>query len=295
MLKPLRRRLEIGLRLYYRSAWVNASYLCDTPHIVLGGAERSGTTLLRAALDSHPQVAAGPESWLFVFKQDLAWLASEFDLPLEEVRRMHKASSGLAEFANRLLTANATKHGKTLWCEKSPRNIRRIDYIWEHFPQARVVHIIRDGRDTSCSLRNHPRHTRINGEYVPTNINRPIRQCIDHWARYVRDGLRHRGDERYMEVHYEELTHDYEVVMHRICEHCQIPWHDDLLHREQIQGQRSDMEIVNPEVREPLYNSSIGRWERDLSAREVEIVMQRAGDLLGELGYLKGSGSSPTG
>jgi hypothetical protein len=49
------------------------------------------------------------------------------------------------------------------------------------------------------------------------------------------------------------------------------------------------MEIVNPEVRKPLYNSSIGRWQRDLSAREKEVVMKRAGTLLGELGYLKDS------
>ncbi len=289
ILKPLRRRLELGLRLYYASAWANAPYRCEAPHIVFGGAERSGTTLLRAAMDSHPQVAAGPESWLFVFKQDLAWLAEEYDLALADVRQMFKDASGLAEFADLFLTAAAAKQGKQLWCEKSPRNIRRLDYIWEHFPRARVVHIIRDGRDVACSLRNHPRHTRVNGEYVPTNINRPIRKCINRWAQYVSDGLRHRGDERYLEVRYEELAQDYETVMRRICDHCQLPWSDVLLQREQVQGQRKDMEIVNPEVRKPLYNSSIGRWQRDLSAREKEVVMKRAGTLLGELGYLKDS------
>ncbi|MDP6520199.1 MAG: sulfotransferase [Planctomycetota bacterium] len=286
ILKPLRRRLELGLRLYYRSAWVNAPYRCETPHIIFGGAERSGTTLLRAAMDSHPMVAAGPESWLFVFRQDLPWLAAEFDLPLAQVRQLYKDACGLAEFANLFLSAAAEKQGKTLWCEKSPRNIRRLDYIWEHFPKARVVHIIRDGRDVSCSLRNHPRHTRVNGEYVPTNIDRPIRKCINRWAQYVSDGLRHRGDDRYLEVHYEELARDYEPVMRRICDHCQLPWSDDLLKREQLQGQRQDMEIVNPEVRKPLYNSSIGRWQRDLSEREVATCMERAGDLLDELGYL---------
>ena len=46
-------------------------------------------------------------------------------------------------------------------------------------------------------------------------------------------------------------------------------------------------EIVNPEVRQPIYSSKIGRWQTDLSADEQRLVDVRAGDLLQELGYQK--------
>jgi hypothetical protein len=163
--------------------------------------------------------------------------------------------------------------------------VLRFPWILERFPKARVVHIIRDGRDVACSLRHHPKRIRVGDRYVPSNINRPIRSCIDHWTQYVGAGLALRGDERYLEVRYEDLVADYEGTMRRLCEHCRVDWSDEVLRREEIQSERRDLEIVNPEVRTPLYHSSVGRWRRDLSEAEQRIVVNRAGGLLRTLGY----------
>jgi len=284
--RSLRRKLEIGLWRYYRSGWVRREHASEAAPIIVGGCDRSGTTLLRAAIDSHPLIAAGPESWVFVYRREPGWLASEYGFEEAFVRELMDTSPSLAAFADDFFEAYRKRCGAAVWCEKSPRNVLRFPWILERFPKARIVHIIRDGRDVACSLRHHPKRIRVGDRYVPSNINRPIRSCIDHWTKYVRAGLAHRGDERYTEVRYEDLVSDYEGTMRRLCEHCRVEWSDEVLRREEIQSKRSDMEIVNPEVRTPLYHSSLGRWRRDLSEEEQALVMKRAGGLLGTLGYL---------
>lgn len=292
--KRLRKRLELGLRLYYLSPWVRAPYTSTEAPIIVGGCDRSGTTLLRATLDSHPDIAAGPESWVFVYKIKPDWLAEEYGVEPAFVRSLMRESKSLAEFIDRFMDDYRQREGRPIWCEKSPRNILRLDWIWERFPKARVIHITRDGRDVACSLRHHPKRKRVGDAYVPTNINRPIRQCIDHWVRYVSAGLKHRGDERYMEVRYEDLITDYETTTKRICAHCRVDWSPEILERESRQQQRKDVEIVNPEVRQPLYQSAVARWKRDLSEAEQALCLERAGHLLDALGYLNESRPAPS-
>jgi hypothetical protein len=53
-----------------------------------------------------------------------------------------------------------------------------------------------------------------------------------------------------------------------------------------IQSTRPDVELVNPEVRGPIFADSIGRWRTELTRVEVGLVHERAGALLAELGYL---------
>ena len=61
-------------------------------HIVMGGAPRSGTTLLRRLLDRHPEICAGAETKLFVPAAfNLAWLAESYAIPLDELEAMRRA------------------------------------------------------------------------------------------------------------------------------------------------------------------------------------------------------------
>jgi hypothetical protein len=88
-----------------------------------------------------------------------------------------------------------------------------------------------------------------------------------------------------LEVKYEDLVADYACEARRIVEHLGVAWSDELLEREEIQKSRSGVEIVNPEVRGPLYSKAIARWRNDLSDADRVIVEKRAGRLLRELGY----------
>lgn len=284
-LRPLRDKYQPGLKLYYRSPWVNRKYVSERPIMLIGGAERSGTTLLRASVESHPDIAIGPESWVFVYRPDLSFLATEYDFRQDELQNLMAKSTCLSHFVDLFAAEYCRRQERPFWGEKSPHNVFRLSYIWKHFPNARFVHIIRDGRDVACSLRNHPRHVRIGQEYFPTQIRRPIGNCIDKWARAVRAGIRHRHDPRYLEVRYEDLVTDYEGATRRIIDHLGVEWHEELLRREEIQETKRNPEIVNPEVRGPLYTHAVARWKKDLSEAELATIESHAGQLLRSLGY----------
>jgi hypothetical protein len=98
--------------------------------IFIVGCGHSGTTLLTAMLDSHPRMRAYPgESNVFRFPE-----------PRRKLRM-------LAD-----LVPAARQAGKTRLVEKTPRHIHCIDSILETLPSARIVYMIRDGRDVACSL-----------------------------------------------------------------------------------------------------------------------------------------------
>lgn len=281
----LRDRHQPGLRLYHRSPWVTRGDVSERPIIVIGGAERSGTTLLRAAVDSHPDVAIGPEAWVFVYRLKLEFLASEYDIPVTTLQRLRLDSRSLTTFVDGFAGLVCDHEGASVWGEKSPQNVERIAWIFRHFPNTRFIHIVRDGRDVACSLRTHPQRVRIGSAYHETNVDRPIDECIATWARAVRAGMKHRADPRYLEVRYEDLVSDYESATRRVVEHCGLDWRPDLLDRERIQSGRPDTEIVNPEVRGPLYTSALARWRTDLSDDVLVLIEDQYGSLLEEMGY----------
>src|SRR6476469_627215 len=64
----------------------------DSPGIVLGGALRSGTTLARVILDSHPQIACGPESQLFCGRFEEYSLSRKFEVTRSAIRRLEQTS-----------------------------------------------------------------------------------------------------------------------------------------------------------------------------------------------------------
>ena len=294
-LRAWRGGLERGVKRLWRGGpgerWVNAPYVSDTAPVLVGGCGRSGTTLLAAMLDSHARLCCGPESRLFpnpgVNPDRLAEL---YHIPGDEVRRLISASGSKGQFIESFAAAYCQRSGKARWAEKTPGNVRSLDYIFERFPRAKFIHMIRDGRDVVCSLRTHPKYKLVKGERVETGIRRPVRPCAERWVRYVRAGLRWRGDPRYAEVRYEELVADTAGTLRRVTEFLGEPWDDAMLrYYERQPGSAEGLRAIqNPGADRPVYTSALGRWRNDLKGAELDEFYQIAGPLMDELGYGRG-------
>src|SRR5688572_21024001 len=155
--------------------WRRPAYTSSASPILVGGCGRSGTTLMRVILDTHPRICCGPESRLFQPRvPSPPKLARRFDLPEAAVGELFAKSGSQAELIDRFFALYSESRHKPRWAEKPPRNVLYLDYIFEHFPNARFVHMIRDGRDTICSLRTHPRHKVVDGKIVKLNTWHPI-------------------------------------------------------------------------------------------------------------------------
>jgi protein-tyrosine sulfotransferase len=276
--------------------WRWGSYRSNSRPIIIGGCSRSGTTLMRVILDTHSQICCGPESNIFRrrfmlhSRHHLFYnLSRKFDLSIDEILQICSQSRSQGEFIDLFYKAYCRQRKKPNWADKRPANMMRVNYIFKYFPKAKFVHMIRDGRDAICSLRTHPHMKIVDGKLVKNETLKPLGQCVRKWVTRVQAGIKHRGDPRYCEIRYEDLVLRPEPTLKSLLQFIGYKWEDRLLSFHEIKDASRDPTrfAQNPEATQPLSQSSLARWRRDLNDKEVEYVNKHAGPLLIELGYEK--------
>jgi len=306
---PLLSRLRNRSERLRQRRWRMAAYRSSQRHIVLGGAPRSGTTLLRRLLDRHPELRAGPETKLFVPAAfNLAWLAEAYSIPVAELEEMRRDAVSQAAFIDAFALRVTGASGKTRWAEKTPQNIRHLDWILEHFPECSVVHVLRDGRDVVCSMREHPDWRWVDGAWQKVLVTRPLEWYARRWLDDTAAGLARRDDPRYVEVRYEELVGDPVATLRRLCQSLavvpQAAWLDTLTAGEPgygagERGKPADQpgtdgpagpggpseRAARPDYEGAVSAGSVGRWRSDLGELERIEVERLCGPRLRQLGY----------
>ncbi len=280
---PLRTRVRNRLVRMRQHRWRAAAYRSDQPHIVMGGAPRSGTTVLRRLFDRHPTVCAGPETKLFVpAAYNLEFLAAAYDIPFDELTAMRSASPSQGAFIDAFARRVLADAGKERWAEKTPQNIRYLDWIVERFPRASLVHIIRDGRDVVCSMRQHPDWRWTDGAWQKVLVERPLEWYAQRWLADTAAGLARRDDPRYVELRYEDLVADPMTVLTRVCDGLGVDAEPAWL---ASTVPPADGQTKRPDYEGAVNAASVGRWRDDLGADERQLVERLCGPRLRELGY----------
>jgi hypothetical protein len=179
------------------------------------------------------------------------------------------------DFARGWFETYMRRQGKRRWADKTPQTIQILPYLWELFPGAKFVHMIRDGRDVACSI--------IPQKWGPNTV----KAAATRWVQCIEKGVLHRGqDARYLEVRYEDLATEAEREVKRV-----LAFVDEEFEPGVLEYHRKDhdtptaTEASAAQVAKPLYTSSIGRWQRDLTRRDLKKFMKIAGPTLEMLGY----------
>jgi tetratricopeptide (TPR) repeat protein len=241
--------------------------------VLIVGMPRSGTTLIEQVLASHPRVFGAGE--LFDLRDviaehcDLAAVPSPYpecvgEMPAEVPRQIGAA------YAARL-----QRHAPDAVCvtDKMPSNFFHIGLLHLALPNARIIHVRRDPLDTCLSC-----FARLFGDDQPfaydlSEIGRYYRAYSDlmaHWRQVLpRDAM--------LEVQYEALVADFAPQARRILAYCGLDWDDACLRF--YETQRPVRTASAAQVRQPLYQSAVGRW------RAYE---PRLGPLIEALGDLGG-------
>ncbi|HVL64641.1 MAG TPA: sulfotransferase [Actinomycetota bacterium] len=263
----------------------------NAPFFIVGSA-RSGTTLLRLMLNAHPEVAVPPESRFVVelYRGDtvevegfLQALGSHkqfrtWDLPLEAVR--HEIDAGehapYAEAVTAVYRAYMRLHGGRRWGDKTPRYVEHIPLLSRLFPDARFVHLVRDGRNVALSYADVP--------FGPRTVGGAARL----WARRVRAGIddgRPLG-ERYLELRYEDMVEDAEEHAKRLCAFLELAFDPEMLNyteraRDAIldRARRYNPNVMKGEIKRTR------SWEEEMPPFHVEVFEAIAGDELSLLDY----------
>jgi len=260
--------------------------ISDFNPIIIGGCPRSGTTLVRAMIGKHPEIASPePEYNILMWINQEDVLANVFNFSKREINDLKNKDHIV--FAENILKHYMNKELKKMVAIKHPYHILIIDEIFHYFPNMKFIHILRDGRDASCSLRIHPKRKIVNGEIIPTNIINPFNWCIRKWVISVNKGMKWRNNGNYIEIKYEDLIKEPLETMKKIFNFLDLPMIPKEKLLEFYKFEKDEKHLQNIEVGQPLYNKSIGRWKKDMNNEEKELFKKIAGKLLIELGYEK--------
>lgn len=261
------------------------------PPIFIGGAGRSGTTLLRVILDSHPNVACGPELkvsqviaklW-YDFQTKYTSIIKEYGITAADTNRL------FADLIKGLLEKYRLKEGKERIAEKTPSNINIFPHLHEMFPDSPLIHVIRDGRDVVASLLSMNWQS---PDGKPMEYTRNVKKAAKFWVTTVTIGRRFAQSSKsaskvYYEVRYEDIVNDPEKCLKPLFDFIDEPWEPIVLEYHKLKRNLAH-ESSADQVYKQLYSTSIGRWKNDLSPDQLEDVKHSAGALLDELDYNSG-------
>lgn len=131
--------------------------------IIILGYKRSGTSLLRVLLNSHPQIAVGPEMKFMQrvvkkYPADFTQFvkvtereASDFEYTQETLKKIYDASSSADELMRNWCVEYKNKTGKEIWGDKTPQNFKYLGLLRKKFRQTLYVHIVRNPFDVMVS------------------------------------------------------------------------------------------------------------------------------------------------
>jgi len=285
------------------------------------GCARSGTTLLRAIFTAHPEMAIPDEAHYVmqmlrkrdryerdgfateVLLHDLLGhkLFPSWVLPEEIVRESFHSEppADYADAVRRVFSLYAKQLGKPRYGDKSPRNVLNLSLLAKTFPEAKFVHIIRDGRSVALSLLE-----------MPWARPESIVQAARYWRKRVQQGRRAGqalGSSRYHEIRYEALVEDPDSSVRSLCEFIDLPFDPAMLryyeHEDLFSQQSKPSRTIRPKGSKPPPRErtrdghrhqpptkGLRDWRTQMSKKDLALFEVAAGDLLDELGYERGAG-----
>jgi len=287
--------------------------------VFICGHPKSGTSLVRALFDSHPQLIVYPEESLFfrrylpqssgldlkgrleladrtlihIFRwNSRAPVADQEDFPdrdystisFEEVRQaLRRHIAAVDRQPGDMLSAAMLAYGEVgqtageqtrRWVEKSPYNEYYAAQIFEWWPQARCVHILRDPRDNFASYRR--KHPDWQPEFFALNWSRSTRAGFENQKRF--------GAERYCILSFEDLARAPEASLRSLTEFLGIDWDASLAAptRAGVQWQGNSMFA---ERFKQISKTPIGRWTNQLATLDAAVIELITGQTLVAAGY----------
>ncbi|HEU5033452.1 MAG TPA: sulfotransferase [Mycobacteriales bacterium] len=244
--------------------------------VFLVGAQRSGTNWLHRMLAAHPEVVAIPgETQLFTL--GLRALAQQVQHGAVGSASTATVYMDRMEFVAAVRAfcdaafggvARRLDPGAKRVLERSPNHVEHLDLIGAVYPDAWIVHLVRDGRDVARSLVSQP--------WGPGTVA----EAAELWARSVRAARAAAPDlRRYDEVRYEDLLADPAANLERVLGFLGLDASTPVV--EKALGAAApayNTDSANPRI-------GAGKWQDEWTRADRQIFERVAGDVLAELGY----------
>jgi hypothetical protein len=272
---------------------------CEPFFIV--GCSRSGTTLLQVLIDAHPNLALPPESHIYdrfgpfwqmygdlALSRNRAHLIGSLlddsfiqewrlDATVANIERRLQCADRVG-IIDALFSAYAERHGALRWGDKTPEHIRHLREIRADFPGAKLIHLVRDGRDVAEAMRRM-----VFGPVTAIGLAHEWQRQVNHWREFCRDC----GSANTLLVRYEDLVTAPRETVGKVLRFIGEPEVDTLADYastslSQVLGTQSTW---HSSLRQGISTDKIGRYRRTFAAREIEVFESIAGETLSTYGY----------
>ena len=172
---------------------------------------------------------------------------------------------------------NAKSGGDRL-CDKTPHNVLYLPTLLHIFPDAQIIHLIRDGRDASMSW--------LFSRFEPRNMY----TAAQMWKKFVSAGIEGRNlidESSFLEIRYEDLVENESATLNAVYkfvgEDMSLAGDTDTsFSTKRVKLSHKNM---TANVRKPMLTSNTAKWKKEMSTNDLVIFESVAGDLLADLGY----------
>jgi hypothetical protein len=255
--------------------------------------------MLGAMLGSHSQCICGPESQFIEHllarpdfdphaldpRKTLAWIMADeryrllWNMAVDpSTLNGTELGSTYPEVLTWLVQTYGRKLGKpaaSVWIDQTPTNFKRGHTLLRMFPDARFIHLVRDGRAVAASL--------LRLDWGPNNVL----HAAEFWMARCAPGLAAElelGSDRVLRVRYEDVVAEPESSLRRIAGFAGLEYEPTMVSGSGYRPNRYH-ERQHRLVGEPPDPSRLESWQQAFSPRELEIFEGEAGEFLEALGY----------
>ena len=265
--------------------------------VILLGVRRSGTTLLRVMLDRNAELAVPDESYfvpqlarrhrgavdLVAFVDDLRRLPTlvEWELSPDDIAQRLRPGMTTGEAIAAVFEAYANGRGKARWGDKTPLYMQYLPLLERLFPDARFVHLVRDGRDAALSFLAVPAGIMTEGWGYP----RDAAGFACQWASEVRDAraLGERVGRALPRAPLRGSSSPIPRPSSSACAPSRVSAYDEAMLG--YVGQTDSARKRHQQRLNEPPRAGVRDWRTEMPASDRAAFEEVAGDLLAELGY----------
>lgn len=268
--------------------------ISEQPFFILGSG-RNGSTLLASILNSNSNILIPPEQYVLPYSI-MSWYLKKYsfenfiDFTLEELQKEHKTSNWIfnkdetkkailsidKEKRNLInifdsLYRSYSKEEVLMWGDKTPLNTHFIKYVYDVFPKANFIVLLRDPRDVVLSYSKMPTHPASNPNYALWKWNDSIRTY---------DFLK-KMNANVLLVKYEDLVSFTNEELSRISDFLNIK----LNNQKNPDTLGVENQLHHQNLKKPISTASIGKWKNELSDETLKLIIKESAENLKRFNY----------
>jgi hypothetical protein len=257
------------------------------------GSPRSGTTILQSLLAAHPEVISFPESKFFHYllydqlagkwpNRMEAFFKDEIKRPeiLKDFDDSQTVETKTSWFVG-VLDGLAAEQNKSIWLEKTPEHIYFIDDIERLVPDAKFIHILRNGMDTIASL--YEATSGFNELWGP---GWDLNHCIERWEQAMLISHKYVNKSNHILVKYEELLDDKTKFLGEICKFMGIEYDGQMLVNYQEKAAKLSLNLPwHKGIERDIKTSNVHKYHKIFKRNEILYILDRIKRVKGEIAW----------